>query len=201
MSEKTRQRLDAHHGGEHFHDLMLQGFDKRFGEAFWSYWAEHIVVHHGPAPTYLDLGCGPGLMLRAWHQRWPQATLHGVELQPYMLDTARKVAQEVGATLHEADLHTMDLPLPDASCDLAVVIATLGEIPDRYAAMLELRRVLKPGARLAVSEELPDPGYLPGRAVRTVAEEAGFRLKGKTGSFFCYHMVFVNSYDAISVSV
>ena len=29
MSEKTRQRLDAHHGGEHFHDLMLQGFDSK----------------------------------------------------------------------------------------------------------------------------------------------------------------------------
>ncbi|MEZ4584484.1 MAG: methyltransferase domain-containing protein [Caldilineaceae bacterium] len=93
--------------------------------------------------------------------------------------------------LHHAGAY--DLPLPEASCDLAVVIATLGEIPDRYAAMLELRRVLKPGAP-GRERRVARSGYVPGRAVRTVAEEAGFRMKGKTGSFFCYHMVFVNSY-------
>ncbi|MCB0158448.1 MAG: methyltransferase domain-containing protein [Caldilineaceae bacterium] len=150
-----------------------------------------------PGMTVLDLGCGTGLFTTAMARMvGPTGTVHAVDVQQPMLDaTAARLAEAdlaQNVRLHHAGAYA--LPLPDASCDLAVVVATLGEIPDRYAAMLELRRVLKPGARLAVSEELPDPGYLSGRAVRTSAEEAGFRLKGKTGSFFCYHMVFVNSF-------
>jgi len=44
----------------------------------------------------------------------------------------------------------------------------------------------------AVSEELLDPAYVPAQTVRGWAEAAGFALEGKTGSFFCYSMVFEN---------
>jgi ubiquinone/menaquinone biosynthesis C-methylase UbiE len=40
------------------------------------------------------------------------------------------------------------LPLPDASCDTALTTWTLCTIPDVEAALLELRRVLKPGGTL-----------------------------------------------------
>ena len=103
-------------------------------------------------------------MLRAWHQRWPQATLHGVELQPYMLDTARKVAQEVGATLHEADLHTMDLPLPDATLDAALCSMVVHEMREPIGMLREVRRLLKPQGRLLIMDwvRVPLPQYLAG---------------------------------------
>ena len=76
--------------------------------------------------------------------------------------------------LHHAGLH--DLPLPDACLDAAVLVAVLGEVPARELALDEVQRVLKPGGRLVVSEELPDPAYLPAPLVRRWAKAAGLRF-------------------------
>ena len=152
MSEQTRQRLDAHHGGAQFHDVMLRSFEARFGEAFGSFWDEHVAPHHGDAPTYLDLGSGPGLMLRRWRDRWPNAKLHGVELQPYMLDTAKDVAQQATATLHEADLHTLRLPLPDRSVDAILCAMVIHEMREPIGMLREARRLLAPHGRLMIMD-------------------------------------------------
>ena len=164
MSDQTRQRLDAHHGGAAFHDMMLQSFAGRFGEAFWSFWNEHVAAHHGQAPTYVDLGCGPGLMLQHWRERWPAATLHGVELQPYMLDTARTMAQQAGATLHEVDLHTLALPLASGSVDAILCSMVLHEMREPIGLLREARRLLGPEGRLMLMDwvRVPLPQYLAG---------------------------------------
>lgn len=162
MTDLTRQRLDAHHGGEQFHDVMVRSFASRFGDEFWAFWSEHVATHHGEAPTYVDLGCGPGLMLRAWRERYPAATLHGVELQPYMLQTARTIAHEVGATVHEADLHTVSLPLPDASVDAILSAVVIHEMREPIGMLREARRLLRPAGRLMVMDwvRVPLPQYL-----------------------------------------
>ena len=55
-----------------------------------------------------------------------------------------------------------------------------------------LRRVLKPGARLGITEELLFTSYQLAGSTRRWAEDAGFRFLAKTGSPICYHMVFAN---------
>jgi predicted methyltransferase len=53
----------------------------------------------------------------------------------------------------------------------------LGEIPDRVAALREIYAALKPGGLLSITEVLPDPHYQSRRAVRRMAEEAGFKVE------------------------
>ena len=65
-------------------------------------------------------------------------------------------------------------------------------MPDRFRALLELRRVLKPGARLAISEEFPDPAYVSARTCASGPRTPASTSMAKTGSFFCYSMVFSN---------
>jgi ubiquinone/menaquinone biosynthesis C-methylase UbiE len=53
-----------------------------------------------------------------------------------------------GVPVQRSGLDGQSLPLSDDSCDSALTTWTLCTIPDVEAALLELRRVLKPGATL-----------------------------------------------------
>jgi ubiquinone/menaquinone biosynthesis C-methylase UbiE len=145
--------------------------------------------------TVLDLGCGTGLFTEEMARMvGSEGTIHAVDLQPRLLAAARRRLERVGLA-QQVDFHAVGaygLPLRDSSVDVAVLIAVLGEIPDRGRALAEVRRVLKPGARLAVSEELPDPAYVPAYLVRKWGEAAGFGYGGKSGSPFCYSTIFFN---------
>lgn len=143
--------------------------------------------------TVLDLGCGTGVFtIPAARMVGDQGRVIAVDIQQPLLEVARQRSIEAGVAercvFHHAGAYR--LPLENQSVDVALCIATLGEVPDRLHALLELFRVIKPGGRLSISEELPDPAYLPSGAVRQVAEEAGFSFAGKTGSAFVYQIVF-----------
>lgn len=143
----------------------------------------------------LDAGCGTGLFtVEMARMLGSQGRVHAVDLQPSMIERTRERAAGAGVSplvqLHQLGLY--DLPFADDSIDLAVLISTLGEIPDKPAALSELRRVLKPGARLGVTDELLFTTHLLSGSARRWVEEAGFRFLAKNGSPLCYHMVFVN---------
>lgn len=144
----------------------------------------------------LDLGCGTGLFtVELARMVGPTGVVHGVDIQSAMVEATRSRMVTAGlaerATLHHAGAYR--LPLDDGSIDVAILIATLGEIPDRLHALLELQRVIRPGGRLAISEEIAHPAYMTAAGVRRFAGEAGFLLAGKTGTAFCYHMVFLRT--------
>jgi ubiquinone/menaquinone biosynthesis C-methylase UbiE len=136
-----------------------------------------------------DLGCGIGLFTVEIARRVGETGMvQAVDIQAQMIAQAQQRLAAAGlskqARFHHSGIHT--LPLPDNSVDVALMVAVLGELPARVLALDEVRRVLKPGARLAISEELPDPAYVPSPLARRWAEEAGFRFGGLTGTPFCY---------------
>jgi ubiquinone/menaquinone biosynthesis C-methylase UbiE len=140
-----------------------------------------------------DLGCGTGLFTVEMAKRVGETgQVHAIDIQAPMIDYSKKRIAEAGLSkrvrFSHSGIHT--LPLPDQSIDVAWMAAVLGELPARTLALDEVRRVLKRGARLAISEELPDPAYAPMPLVRRWAEDAGFRYGGLTGNVFCYTMLF-----------
>lgn len=142
--------------------------------------------------TVADLGCGTGFFTVEMARRVGRTGMvHAVDLQAQMIARAQQRITTAGVgdqvRFHHSGIHS--LPLPDDSLDLALMAAVLGELPARTLALDEVRRVLKPGARLAITEELPDPAYAPAPLVRQWAEEAGFRFGGLTGNPFCYSMI------------
>ena len=142
--------------------------------------------------TVADLGCGTGLFTLEMAQRVADSgKVHAVDIQTQMLEGCKARIAAAGLNhrvrFYHSGLHT--LPLADKSVDVALMAAVLGQMPVRTLALDEVRRVLKPGGRLAISEELPDPAYTPAPLARRWAEEAGFRYGGLTGNPFCYTML------------
>lgn len=145
--------------------------------------------------TVLDLGCGSGTFtLRMAHLVGDSGKVHAVDIQPTLVEKTRRRATAADLA-HRIRFHSCSaskLPLPNDSLDMVFLIATLAEIPDKQAALAEVRRVLKPQGRLAVSEELPDPAYAPASLVSQWIEAAGFQFGGKSGTVFCYNLLYFN---------
>jgi ubiquinone/menaquinone biosynthesis C-methylase UbiE len=79
-------------------------------------------------------------------------TITGVELSPAMLAIARQRAAGRDVDLREADAE--HLPFGDAAFDTVVCALSLCTIPSPAAAIVEMRRVLRPGGRLLLLDHI-----------------------------------------------
>lgn len=93
--------------------------------------------------TVLDVGCGPGRLLRALREQLPGACVAGVDLSPFMLERAKRQAPV--ADLVHADATA--LPWPDGSFDAVTACHVLGHVPETASRAIaaEAERVLTPG--------------------------------------------------------
>ena len=147
----------------------------------------------GPGETVLDLGCGTGTFtVEMARQVGSNGRVHAVDIQASMVEAARERVESAGfaslVNFHHCGAYR--LPLERDSVDVAIAIASLSEMPQPLFAVEEVLRVLKPGGRLAVSEEMPHAGYALQRTVRKWLQEVGFRYGGLRGTPFCYSLLY-----------
>lgn len=143
-----------------------------------------------PRPGERVLEVGPGIgyySLAVARSLATDGTLEILDVQQAMLDeTMRRARAEQVGNIAPTQGDARALPYPDATFDAAYLVATLGEVPDKDAALRELRRVLKPGGRLVVGESLPDPHMVPFEALQAQAAAAQLRFDDRQGGRFAY---------------
>lgn len=107
-------------------------------------------VAAGPGRKIVDLCSGHGNVAAGLATTGAQVT--GVDFSPAMIDLATQAVP--GANFLQGDV--MQLPFDSASFDGATMGFGMPHVPDPPAALVETRRVLKPGGRLAYSVWSPD---------------------------------------------
>jgi ubiquinone/menaquinone biosynthesis C-methylase UbiE len=136
------------------------------------------------AERVLELGPGPGFYSTEIARRVPQGQLDLFDIQPEMLDKARRNLENAG--FRNVGFHAGDasggFPFPDSHFDVAFLAAVLGEVPDKSACIRELARVLRPGGSLVLVESFPDPDRLSVQTLRDLAEPEGFALHVAAGT-------------------
>ncbi len=107
-----------------------------------------------PGARALDLAAGTADLTMAIARAQPAATVIGVDPSPEMLAIGRRKVAAAGLAerivLREGAAE--ELPFTDGELDGAAIAFGIRNVADRARALAELRRVLRPGARLAVLE-------------------------------------------------
>ena len=117
------------------------------------------LLRPSPGSHLLDVGAGTGavaLQARAWVG--PAGTVTGCDVATAMVTLAKQLAAEQGitdVTFCQMDAERLDSP--DASFDAVTCAFSLFQFPDMHQALAEMRRVLRPGGRLGLSNW--GPGY------------------------------------------
>ena len=109
----------------------------------------------------LEIGIGTGLNLEHYDKARVERIV-GLDPGLQMHRLARKRVARSGLAVELAGLSAERIPYPDGSFDTVVVTYALCTIPDPRAALGEMRRVLKPGAKLLFCEH----GLAPDASVR-----------------------------------
>jgi demethylmenaquinone methyltransferase / 2-methoxy-6-polyprenyl-1,4-benzoquinol methylase len=119
--------------------LTTGGLDRR-----WRKLAARAAVR--PGDRVLDVCCGTGDLAIAAKDEG--GTVTGVDFSEQMLARARSKSSGVAWINGDA----LALPFPAESFDAATIGFGLRNVEDRAIALKELRRVLRPGGRLAILE-------------------------------------------------
>ncbi len=142
--------------------------------------------------TVLELGPGPGYFtVEASRMVSAEGRVLCLDIQPEMIALLRgRLDEGQVANAHPLVGDATSLPLADGSVDSAFVVGVLGEIPDRPRALAELRRVLKSGGALSITEYLGDPDYQLEDSVRDLCRASGFEVLDHSRERLGYTMSF-----------
>ena len=148
---------------QEFHNLPNGNYSKHVGSGY-ARWFDRVMLGTMAAGRarlaqalqgagrVIDLGCGGGHMAGALLASGVPE-VWGLDPSPYLLQCAARAYPGV----HWLQGMAESTGLPDASFDGASACFLLHEIPPRHlvGVLSELRRILRPGARLAVLEPSP----------------------------------------------
>ncbi|RPJ27674.1 MAG: methyltransferase domain-containing protein [Chloroflexi bacterium] len=127
-----------------------------------------------PGQTVLDLGSGAGLdCFFAAQKVGETGHVIGVDMTPEMIERARSSAQRLNLQNVEfRQGYLEELPVDSNSVDVIISNCVINLAPDKSKVFTEAFRVLKPGAKFAVSDIVTD-GPLPESIKQSLSAWAG----------------------------
>jgi SAM-dependent methyltransferase len=133
---------------EYVHEHGLRAW--RADDVSWGVWgiaeSELGILPDVASKDVIELGCGTAYF-SAWLARRGARPV-GVDITPAQLETARQMQVETGLEFPLLEANAEDVPLPDASFDLALSEYGASIWCDPYKWIPEAARLLRPGGEL-----------------------------------------------------
>jgi ubiquinone/menaquinone biosynthesis C-methylase UbiE len=137
-------QLDFYRESAHRYDEWAGGANVRAAERLAAF------VDLQPDERVIDIGCGTGLVSKSLGISNSTLDHMAVDLSPDMIANARE--HEAGARgIHYSVMDAHHLVFNDAMFDVAILGQSLAYLEDPWQAFAEVRRVLRPSGRIAVS--------------------------------------------------
>ena len=115
--------------------------------------AAYLLAHLDPGTELLDVGCGPGTITADLARAVAPGRVVGIDSSAEVIAEARGRASGVpGLTFEVADLFA--LPFDDATFDVVHAHQVLQHVADPVGALVEMRRVCRPGGLVAARDAL-----------------------------------------------
>ena len=143
----------------------------------------------------MDLGCESGVYTTDLAKViGREGKLYAVDFKPEMIDRLKRKLEEPEykdlSNIETKVASAYELPFQDKTIDLVLMVAVLGEIPDKGKALKEICRILKSSGILAISEFLVDPDYPLRRTTKKYCEQGGCKIRKASGNFLNYTLKF-----------
>ncbi len=172
--------------------------------------AAYLLPYLGPGDALLDVGCGPGTITVDLATIVAPGRVVGIDASPEVLEQAKIAVKDARVDVELGLGDAMALAFPDDTFDVVHAHQVLQHLADPVAALVEMRRVCRPGGLVAVREvdyrtaaAHPDmtPEWLEvllavaehdgvdpsaGRHLLTWARQAGFTETAASASAWCF---------------
>ena len=134
-------------------------------------------LHLTRTSRVLEVGPGPGFFSIAVAKAIPEGRLELVDIQPEMLQKARRRLRRSGVrNTGYTRANAVTLPFRSGSFDVAFLVAVLGEVSDPKACLASIADVLRPGGLLSVAELPGDPDAVTEEQLRTLTQDTGLEF-------------------------
>jgi len=130
-------------------EAALHFDDSAAYERFMGRWSRAVApiflewLGAGRRASWLDVGCGTGILAETLLELCAPASVHAVDPAPAQVQAAARGAAAGRATFQIADARK--LPFANASFDVVASALVLNFIAERPPALAEMRRVARPG--------------------------------------------------------
>ena len=149
VATRADRDIACRFGMEYFDGPRTQGYGGYVYDGRWKPVARRLKEHYGlsESASILEVGCAKGFLLHDLKDLMPKATLAGLDISEYALQTSMESVRpfiRVG--------NAKELPWPDHSFDLVLAINTIHnlELPECKRALREIQRVSRRHAYVVV---------------------------------------------------